>query len=168
MSYAKWLLPLVLVTGALAFIPNCADDFTTASKTVSATSSAQVTLTRVEFGAHPDDNYDRLFFTFSGGIPSATIQYSSQALSCGSGNPVPLQGTAILKARFASSVAHNDNGMVTVNTTQLAGSPDAILEAKQICDFEGVVEWALGTHRVAPFRVMALSNPSRLVIDVRR
>lgn len=168
MSHAKRLLLLVFVTGTLAFTPNCADDFTTASKTVNATTSAQATLTKVEFGAHPEDSYDRLVFTFTGGIPSATIQYSSQALSCGSGNPVPLQGTAILKARFASSVAHNDNGMVTVNTTQLTGSSEAILEAKQICDFEGVVEWALGTNRVAPFRVTTLSNPSRIVIDVRR
>jgi len=58
--------------------------------------------------------------------------------------------------------------MVTVNATQVTGSPEAIVEAKQTCDFEGVVEWALGTDRVAPFRVTTLSSPSRIVIDVRR
>jgi hypothetical protein len=75
---------------------------------------------------------------------------------------------AILRARFSNTAAHDNNGVVTVNTNQVPGSPEGIVEAKQICDFEGVVEWVLGTDRVAPFRVTTLSGPPRIVIDVRR
>ena len=42
-----------------------------------------------------------------------------------------------------------------------------ILEAMQTCDFEAEVAWALGLVRVTDFLVTTLSNPTRVVVDVR-
>ena len=42
-----------------------------------------------------------------------------------------------------------------------------IVEAKQTCDFEAEVAWALGVARVTDFLVTTLSNPTRVVVDVK-
>jgi hypothetical protein len=64
--------------------------------------------------------------------------------------------------------AHDESGEVTVDDTDIGGTGAAIREAVQICDFEGVVDWAVGTSTERPFRVTVLNNPSRIVIDVLR
>jgi hypothetical protein len=43
----------------------------------------------------------------------------------------------------------------------------AIREARLIGDFEGVVSWALGVNGQGFIRVMALTYPNRLVVDVQ-
>ena len=40
-------------------------------------------------------------------------------------------------------------------------------EARQVEDFEGTVQWALGLSGTACYRVYVLKNPDRLVIDAQ-
>jgi hypothetical protein len=40
-------------------------------------------------------------------------------------------------------------------------------ELKLICDFEGQVEWLLGLAARNGYRVLELTEPPRLVVDVR-
>jgi hypothetical protein len=40
-------------------------------------------------------------------------------------------------------------------------------ELKSICDFEADVQWVLGVSKPNKYRVLELSNPSRLVIDIK-
>jgi len=55
-----------------------------------------------------------------------------------------------------------------VARTSLAGPGPAILEARQTCDFEGEVSWALGLAARQRFKVTLLANPTRVVVDVKQ
>jgi hypothetical protein len=99
-------------------------------------------------GTHPNDSppYDQLSFRFKGGFPSYTIEYVSQLVMDGSGNPVALPGVgAILKVTFHDAQAHDENGQSTVVTTPpaLIGHP-AISRYAPAGDFEGVVTFGIG------------------------
>lgn len=124
----------------------------------------------VRIGVHPElGGWDRIVFEFSGAIlPGATVSYRDKASECGSGKDVRLGGTAVLDVRFEHAAAHDDAGKVTVSATQLQGPGKTIVEARQTCDFEGVVGWDVGVAGKQPFKVTTLANPPRLVIDVRQ
>jgi hypothetical protein len=66
------------------------------------------------------------------------------------------------------TAAHTEEGEPTLDFTELEGTDEAITEAVQICDFEAIVEWAIGTPTERPFRVTTLSNPNRIVVDILR
>ncbi len=34
-------------------------------------------------------------------------------------------------------------------------------------DFEGILSWVVGPDELGPFRVLRLSGPARIVVDVR-
>jgi hypothetical protein len=146
----------------------CGAAFTTVGQTVPATTASQVTLTNVSVGFHPAEGYDRIVYEFTNGLPTTTVQYGGPAIGCGSGLPIAVQGVAYLKVRMTNTVAHNDMGQATIPASQIPGSGQAIVEARQTCDFEGIVEWTIGTDTTAPFRVFTLTTPPRIVIDVQR
>ena len=81
-----------------------------------------------------------------------------------SGVQVTLAGSAGLVVTVRGATA---NGSFT-GSTDLRPSGTAVLEeARQIGDFEGVVTWGLGLSRASCFRVLTLTGPSRLVVDVQ-
>lgn len=126
-------------------------------------------LTDVRIGVHPEEGgWDRIVFEFRDTLPAGSIAYATSAAACGSGAPVTLPGTAILTARFAQTAAHDDAGRVTVPRTTLAGPGATVLQARQTCDFEGVVIWAIGVAGTQRFKVTSLSAPPRLVIDIKQ
>jgi hypothetical protein len=131
-------------------------------------------LTDVRVGAHPESGgWDRIVFEFEdvqgfpGAHPGGLIEYAAEAFQCGSGMPVEVEGEAILKVRFDATQAHNDQGQLTVDALEIEGPGNSILETVSFCDFEGVVEWAVGTPGEQNFKVAFLENPSRVVIDVK-
>jgi hypothetical protein len=81
--------------------------------------------------------------------------------------PVSIRGASTISVRFEGAQAHDDAGKLTIDATQLAGPGKSILEARQTCDFEGQVQWGIGVSGDKDFQVTSLTNPSRLVIDVR-
>lgn len=131
--------------------------------------SGITTLTDVRIGAHPGDGFDRIVFEFDGGLPTQTnIQYKNSVAQCGSGAPVSLDGAGNLVVTMHGAQAHNEQGQSTIDDNTLDGTGAAILEAVQTCDFEGVVEWGIGTDQVVGFKVTILTNPNRIVVDVLR
>jgi hypothetical protein len=126
-------------------------------------------VTDVRVGAHPESGgFDRIVFEFKAGSAGGWVEYVNKqdVLSCGPGEVVPLQGQAALKVHFDPAGQHED--FVPTNAPrQLSGPGNSILESKSICDFEAVLEWAMGTSGVKPFSVTVLDNPKRVVIDVK-
>lgn len=124
-------------------------------------------LTNVRVGAHPEDGgFDRIVFEFEAGRPAGTIEYRDDVTQCGSGMPVDPEGNATLWVHFDFTNAHNEAGELTIDSTIVPGPGNSILEAESICDFEAVVEWAIGVDGERPFTVALLEDPSRVVIDV--
>jgi hypothetical protein len=132
------------------------------------------TLVDVRVGAHPEDGgFDRIVFEFDGVRPAGNVEYVSSAAQCGSGFPVDPQGSHTLLVRLDATNAHDEQGQVTHSLPQVdglftvSGPGNSIVESKQTCDFEAVVEWAVGTDGRQPFVVTLLQNPPRVVVDVR-
>ena len=128
----------------------------------------------VRVGAHPEQGgWDRIVFEFEGGRPAGDIEYVNGISGCGSGLPLALRGSAVLKVKFTPANAHDEQGQVSIKGQQgkvppsVTGPGNVILESKQNCDFEAEVTWALGVSTKRPFRVFLLDNPTRVVIDVK-
>jgi hypothetical protein len=115
-------------------------------------------------GGHPD----AIVFEFKAGSAGGWVEYVDKAdvISCGPGDVVPLRGEAALKVHFEGAGQHEDY-VPTGAPGELTGS-GAILEAKRICDFEAVLEWAIGTSGVTNFTVTTADDPKRVVIRVAR
>jgi hypothetical protein len=128
-----------------------------------------VLLRDVRMGVHAEaGGWDRIVFEFEENLPSGSIAYVPSASACGSGMPATVEGDAILLVRFDQAAAHTEAGQPTVARREIPGPGDTILEARQVCDFEGVVEWAIGVKGRQRFKVTQLDGPRRVVIDVKQ
>ncbi len=129
-----------------------------------------IILDDIRIGVHPEQGgWERIVFEFKGtNRPAATIEYVNQAVACGSGQTVALQGTAILQVRFTAAAAHDESGKLTIDSNDIKGPGNTILQAKGTCDFEGVVTMALGLKAKQNFKVTTLTNPTRIVVDIKQ
>ena len=116
----------------------------------------------VRVGQH--DGYDRLVIEFNGPIPAYSVKGRSGTSFTTSprGQTVTLGGT-----NGVLIVMHS-----IVNWTSYSGpyafEPNfpILREARQIENFEGYQQWALGIQGTPCIRVTTLTSPSRLVVDV--
>jgi hypothetical protein len=127
------------------------------------------TLTAVRTARHP--GFDRVVFEFSGGeIPGYHLEYADRPVTeCGSGRAVAMPGGGRLRVRLSPAQAHDERGRSTLPERTLTPTPPSnLLQARTVCDFEGVVEWVLGVRAPNRYRVLELTNPARLVVDVEQ
>ena len=125
--------------------------------------SAAATIYDIRVAHH--DGYDRLVI----GFPTAntlpqyllTRQATSTFMRDASGQSVTLDGSA--GTRIVLRNTNITQGVPTDVKPQLL----AIREVDQIGNFEGVVSYGMGLATPACFRVLELTGPTRLVIDVQ-
>jgi hypothetical protein len=113
---------------------------------------------------------DRIVFEFSERVPGYKVGYSPKPVVGTSSKELPLAGSAALVVRMeqASGVDLSAGFRQTYsgpNRVAAAGTQQ-VLEVAQVEDFEAVLTWAAGLKADAPFRVLVLDGPPRLVIDV--
>lgn len=114
--------------------------------------------------------FERIVFEFADRVPRHEVKLVTDPAQCGSGDPVTVSGSTTLVARFRSTVAHRFEGerpIVTVPARDIAPALPQVKQLKQICDFEGEVEWVIGLAERRPFTVSTLAAPPRIVIDIR-
>lgn len=120
-------------------------------------------LTTVRAGAQP--GYDRFVMEFDGDVPAYRItpQDSATFTRDPSGIQVTLRGSAgllvVLQGAKRGDVPYTGPSDLTPGLTQLQ-------EARLTGDSEGVVSFGLGLTRPGCYRVLLLTGPSRLVIDI--
>jgi len=162
------LVALALSAGAVALmgaLPASATDlgpFTCTDRS-GGTAGAAATVYDIRIAHH--DGYDRLVI----GFPTANVmpeyQLTRQATATfvrdASGQPVALNGSAGIRA-----VLRNADITPGAPADLKPGLP-AIREVTQIGNFERVVSYGVGLATPACFRVLELSGPTRLVIDVQ-
>ena len=122
--------------------------------------SARLTSIRVAHHAEAP-GFDRTVFDFSGGIPSydLTRQESTNFVRDASGQPVTLDGSAGIKLVF------RDTDVTGVAADQRPALSQ-VREIAQLGNFERVLSYGIGLSSSQCVRVLELSNPSRLVVDV--
>ena len=118
----------------------------------------------VRTGTH--SGYDRITIEFQNGWPSkvdVTTQSNATFTQGASGQSVTLAGNAGLLVVIHGADEHTAySGPIDFKTNY-----PVLLEARQMEDFEGVVQWGLGLSKLACYRAFFLTNPTRLVIDIQ-
>jgi hypothetical protein len=124
------------------------------------TTGASSQLKTVRTAPHP--GYDRIVFEFTGQIPSYDLsrQDSATFLRDASGQPVLLDGSVGIKL-----VLRNTDAASSLSTDTKPGLT-SIREIAQIGNFERVLSYGIGISSSQCVRVLELSGPSRLVVDV--
>jgi len=147
--------------GGPAFLPS-----TTVVDEPAAAAGAPATVVGVRTAAH--EGFDRVTIELAGSSPGYRAAWrTTPPRHCASGAAVPMAGGAWLEVRLDPAQAHDAQGRATLETRPQAQPGLTAVQALQMtCDFEGVVSWALGAPRALPFRVMPLTDPPRVVVDV--
>lgn len=156
--------PPTLVPGPLGRLPR---NWTVNTADVPSAREGAATLLSVRTGTH--DGYDRVAFTFDGDtLPGVHLEYVDlPATPCAGEESVRVEGEGALEVRFMPANAHTEAGEVTVAERRQAPSLPALRELVLTCDFEADVSWVLGLAAPAGYRTAVLSDPLRLVVDVR-
>jgi hypothetical protein len=162
------LVAVALATGAggiTAVVQASAQDlpaFTCTDKSGGAASAAG-TVYDVRVAHH--DGYDRLVIGFptANAMPQYQLnrQTSAHFVRDASGQPVTLSGSAGIR------VVLRNTDIVNGAPSDLTPNLPEIREVAQIGNFERVVSYGVGLATPACFRVLELSGPTRLVIDVQ-
>lgn len=129
-------------------------------------SGVSVTPTLVAIRAAHHPGFDRIVFRFDHGLPAnRDVRYVDRLVGDASGLPVRIAGRAVLQVRFRDAVAHDASG-ATVTGRKAFPLPN-VMTAVRSGDFEAVTTYGVGLAKRTPFHVFTLSNPDRVVIDVR-
>ena len=136
--------------------------------TAEASSGAQVTVRDVRTGRQ--DGFDRVVFELGGtGTPGWDVRYVDAPTSQASGAPVDVAGSAALQVAITGVGLPADTGVAAFDgPNPLPGSGTrTVVEVVVDTTFEGTTTAFVGTTAQTPFRVYALSDPTRVVLEVR-
>lgn len=130
----------------------------------SAPSGSALILTAARSSVH--GAYDRVVLQFSGpGTPGWSAQYATEAATLGKGDPIKVAGAGMIDLMITGTT-YPQQGSPALKSGSTPGA-GVIPEIYSDGWFEGTTHVVLGTAAAArPFRVFAVSNPARLVIDV--
>lgn len=166
------IFALLLVAVFVAVNANGQSGETWTNKSVeikaSATSENNGVLSNVRVGKHKE--YDRVVFEFSGEfVPGCKIDFAKPPFYLGeSDETVKLTGTSFLQIAFTPAYAHDlESGQATIKNPDKLPRFPTLKEAKLTYDHEGQVIYILGLVAQKSFRAQALSNPARLVLDIK-
>jgi hypothetical protein len=148
---------------------------TTACPSATGGEATFVHLTDVRVGTH--SGFDRVTFEFAAApdappkIPQYEIHLASPPIvEDGSGNPIEVEGN-----HFAQVIFHGATGYDLSSETpkptytgprELKPRFTVLTEVQQNGDFEATLSWALGLSRSSCWKVVELSDPLRVVIDL--
>jgi hypothetical protein len=159
LAVAAIAAPLVVATGATAGTADLPAPTRTAPIAGTATAPPdRPVLTGVRHGRH--DRYDRVVFDFTGGTPAYRVEYAP-LVGIGTGDPIPLSGPADLRITFIGVPSTTVDTRTVVNP----GYP-TLRQVRFGGAFEGRVLAGLGLADRVGFRVLRLSNPPRIAVDV--
>ena len=117
------------------------------------------TLIAIRAAHHP--GYDRLVFQFRGRLPAQrSVRYVSKVIADPSGKVVPVAGSARLLVRFFAATAKPA-------LDKRAFAFPGLIELVNAGKFEDVLRYGIGVARKEPIHVFTLTDPNRLVIDLR-
>jgi hypothetical protein len=127
---------------------------------------APALLREVRTARHP--GFDRITFEFTGDrLPGYRVAYlAGPAHDCGAGEPKEVAGNAVLEVDLRPANAHTEEGQPTIPFRERRLDLPVLKEIERTCDFEAVVTWALGVSEAKRFRVIELSGPPRLAVDI--
>lgn len=122
-------------------------------------------VTDFRLGSH--DGYDRVVVELTGdGTPGWMTNWTDHVAEQGRGLPLDLEGPVFLDVKIlgAAYPAQGQTNAYTTHGRKESGDIRAFYDSV----FEGEVHLAIGMDQQRPYRIFALSNPTRVVIDVKK
>ncbi|GHH67939.1 hypothetical protein GCM10017772_10470 [Promicromonospora soli] len=117
------------------------------------------------------DGYDRIVFDLAGrgsGKPGWRVEYVDLATDDGSGQPVEVDGDAILRVSLSGTATPTDSGVEEYSGDHIQPGTEAVDEIVYRYWFEGYTTAFIGVDETErPFRVFLLENPTRVVLDIQ-
>lgn len=125
-----------------------------------------VNILDVRIGSH--DGYDRVVFEFNEGTPEFTLDRAEPPFSeDASGRPINVQGNSFLQLIMPGGTKQTASGGSSYpGPTDFDPAFPQLVDLVEGGDFEAQSTWYFGLSSEACVRVMLLSLPDRLVIDV--
>jgi hypothetical protein len=117
------------------------------------------------------DAFERVTFELAGagGVPGYQVEYVDRPLyDCGSGAPTYPVGDAWLQVRLEPAAAHTEEGRPTLGARDVPVVAPLLQRLYRTCDFEAIVVYVLALGSPNRFRVLTLSEPPRIVVDIQR
>lgn len=115
--------------------------------------------------------YDRVVFELAGRNPGQAgwrVEYVDEPSQQGSGDPVEVEGEAVLAVLISGTGYPMDTGVEEVTEDPaLPAGPGVVSDVVLGAVFEGQYEAFIGTTARSPFRVHRLGDPERVVVDIR-
>jgi hypothetical protein len=160
------VLGLAVAVGLGAAPASASPPFTLAAKTKADPNPALPTqLWRIRTGNQ--GGWDRVVFDERFSPSGYTVRYVSTVYRDPSGMVVPMKGKAFLQVTVPDA---GTDGAAGAPTFIPASRTYTLPEVKQIVktgEFERVVSFAIGLKAKRGFRVLRLTNPLRLAIDIK-
>ncbi|MGV9612083.1 AMIN-like domain-containing (lipo)protein [Nocardia xishanensis] len=160
--------PPPTTTGSLVEAPAAPAPGDAAPKQGTPSSGAGLTVTDLRIGHHP--GFDRVVYELGGtGTPGWIVQYTDRAIQDGSGKEIEVAGQSVLEVQITGSAYPFDSGVTPYSGPDPATDPSAptIAGVYRTAVFEGTTQSFIGVDADRPgFSVTAMSNPTRLVIDI--
>jgi hypothetical protein len=130
-----------------------------------ATAPQTAFINAVRVGSHA--GYDQVTIQFSTAEPSYVqidTQSSAKFTGAPSGQPITLAGQDGILVTIRGTDGHTQyTGPIDFKTNYVV-----LVELRQVQDFEGTVQWALGLSHPGCFAYTFLTNPTRLVIYIQQ
>ncbi len=134
---------------------------------VSAATTPPTALVAIRSAEHA--TFDRVVFQFRGRTPGYDIRYVDAVREDPGGDSVRLRGRAFLRVVFRdASLAEQGISAPPYYTDGAATGMSSLKDLRKAGDFEGYLSFGVGLDHRAGFRVLALTGPSRVVLDVVR
>jgi len=109
-----------------------------------------------------NDGFDRFVVEFDAGIGAYFVSYVEQVTQDGSGDVVPVEGSAFLQVTMNGIPNEPPVPQQTIDV----GLTGLIQVVGAGAGFEATVSYGLGTAQAAGFRAFTLTDPTRLVVDI--
>ena len=131
-----------------------------------ATAPSTLGVTHVDTGVH--DDADRVTFTLEGddALAGWNVRYVDDAVAHGSGQPVEVEGDAILQVTLTGMALPPDLEEDLWDDERIAVDGNGIVEIVDLSVYEGQQQIFIGTTGINGFSVDRSSDPQRIYIDV--
>jgi LPXTG-motif cell wall-anchored protein len=157
---AAALLILLLHPAADAAEPG----FSTQPRVIEHPPVGSAKLVGLRAGRHA--TYDRVVFQLDGPIPAYySVRYVPMVRLDGSGEALRLRGRAFLEVVIRAPT-HDEHYRPVLTPTRLRPDFPALRGVSAPGSFEGQTTAGIGVASRVPFRVLELTNPTRIVIDL--
>ena len=135
--------------------------------TAEASADALLSVTDIRIGRH--EGFDRVVLEVDGtGTPGWDVRYVDAAVEQGRGEPIEVDGGAVLQMTLTGMGYPADTGVEEYSGPDRLAVADTRTVTEVVFDstFEGQTVTFVGTEDEAPFRVYLLEDPARVVLEV--